>query len=453
MSNLSSPTLVSPLPHTESRAVERFTLKKYSSSALLAILMVVGGSLLRISWAVTHSPIDFVYSDPERHWFNATHPLDTNPMAGIDPPTYEAWLGLIAHITLGNSVALAVYAALLSLVTPFVWFLFARAVLRDKTSALWFWAVVTWLPSWVGIFSYFMNETLLIPLIGFSLWLTVREGPDTAGRWVGLSLAWAVTCMTRIVALPIAVIAIAFALRKNLQRFRRAAVVVLVSICAFIPPAFRAYQIIRVPTPFGLPYPHHIYWESGKRDIFLHLTRPSDNTAFQYQFGAPSIFNEPLRPFSHYQIRPEGRVDVFINLDRGAADWRAASAEYSPSFRRRIQLYLENGLIFLLGDSWPDGHRDFEWENAAYHFHWMWPLIVLGAVAGSAVLMYRRRTLALIPSLTITSFVVPLLSNAGVMEARFRKPLEGIFILALFWIFEQQRRSLDDAAWHIETNR
>src|SRR5579859_864651 len=305
---------------------------RYSLSAVLALALVAIGSGLRVTWAVTHPPIDFVYSDTLRHWFNATHPLDTNPMAGIDPPAYELWLCMIARITLGHRLPLGIYAALLSLAAPFVWFLFARTVLHRQSWALWFWAVLTWLPSWVGIFSYFMNETILIPLIGLSLWLTARHAEDTNAHWIALNLSWILTCLTRIIALPIAAVAMAFTLAKTRHPVRRVLLAAVVWICALIPPAFRAYEIIHVPTPFGLPYPHHIYWESGQRDMFLHLTRPSDGTLFEYQFAAPSIFSEPLRPFSHYQVRPSGRVDVFVNLDKGAADWQAAAAEHTPSF-------------------------------------------------------------------------------------------------------------------------
>jgi len=410
---------------------------RYPLSAVLAVALVMVGSGLRVVWAVTHSPIDFVYSDTQRHWFNATHPLEMNPFAGIDPPAYELWLSLIARITLGNQAALGIYAALLSLAAPFVWFLFARTLLERKILALWFWAVLTWLPSWVGIFSYFMNETILIPLIGLSLWLTTRERPDTPARWIGLNLSWILTCLTRIIALPIAAVAIAFALRGVRHPVRRALMAAVVWVCTLTPFALRSYQIIHVATPFGLPYPHHIYWESGARDMHLHLTSPSHGTAFHYNFTAASSFDEPLHPFSHYQPRPTGDAEVFVNIDRGTADWQAAAAEYAPSFSRRLHLYGENALLLLLADSWPDGHREFVWENAAYHLHWMWVVIVLGAAAGSAIHIYRNRRLQLVPALALISFLVPLFSNAGVMEARFRKPLEGIFILALFWLAEQ----------------
>lgn len=417
---------------------------RYALSAVLAVALVVVGSGLRISWALTHSPIDFVYSDPERHWFNATHPLETNPMAGIDPPAYEFWLGLIARITLGNRLALGIYAALLSLLAPFVWFLFARIVLQGKVLTLWFWAVLTWLPSWVGIFSYFMNETILIPLIGLSLWLTTRNAVDTTARWIGLNLSWALTCLTRIIALPIAAVAMALALSGTRHPVRRMLLAAVVWVCALTPPAFRAYQIIHVATPFGLPYPHHIYWESGARDIYLHLVTPSRGTTFQYNFTAASVFDQPLRPFSGYEPRTSGRADVFVNIDKGATDWQAAASAYSPPFPKRLHLYSENALLLLLGDSWPDDHLDFVWENAAYHLHWMWVPIVLGAVFGSAIYMYRSRSLQLVPSLAVVTFLVPLFSNAGVMEARFRKPLEGIFILALFWLGERWLNSASE---------
>ena len=422
-----------------------------SPAAIVAIAALVLGSWLRVEWAVTHSPIDFVFSDPERHWVDATHPLDTSPMAGIDPPAYELWLGAVARITLGDRVALGIYAALLSLAAPFFWFLFARTVLKDKIWALWFWVALTWLPSWMCIFSYFMNETILIPLLGMSLWLTAREAEDTSGRWIGLNLSWAFTCLTRIIALPVAVVAMGFALRATKFRLRRTLLTAVVWACVLIPFSFRSYQILHIATPFGLPYPHHVYWESGQREVFLHFTKPSNGTVYNYYFAAPSISNEPLRPFSDYKIRPTGRVDIFVNLDKGAADWKASAAANAPDFSRRIQLYGENALLFLLGDSWPDNDRRFTWQDVGYHFHWAWAVIILGAVLGSLAYTYRRRSLELLPALAVVSFIVPLLSNAGVMEGRFRKPLEGIFILALFWLAEKVVKISDAGSVHLRT--
>lgn len=412
-------------------------LRRYSPAAIVAVALIVAGSWLRVEWAVTHSPIDFVFSDPERHWLNAIHPLDQNPMAGIDPPAYELWLGAVARITLGDRLALAIYGTALSLLAPFVWFLFAKTVLRTTTWALWFWAALTWLPSWFCIFSYFMNETILIPLLGMSLWLTARQLKDPGGRWLGLNLSWIVTCLTRIIALPLAVVSLGMALRSSPRRLRQLLFAAVLWICVLTPFSYRAYQIVRVATPFGLPYPHHIYWESGQRDIILHLTRPSDGTIFTYHFAAPSVFNEPLRPFSDYKIRPSGQVDVFVNLDKGTADWKAAATAQAPDLTKRLHLYGENALLFLLGDTWPDNDRDFTWQDAGFHFHWAWPVIILGAVAGSIAYIWLTRSLELMPVLSLLSFVVPLLSNAGVMEGRFRKPLEGIFILTLFWLGEK----------------
>ena len=422
---------------------------RISASAAAALALILIGSGLRVVWTVQHPPSDFVYSDPARHWFNATHPLEMNPLAGIDPPAYELWLGMIAHLTVGDRLALGIYAALLSLSAPFVWFLFAKKVLSHSTWALWFWATLIWLPSWIGVFSYFMNETLLIPLIGLSLWQGVQEDVDSSKRWVVLNLSWAVTCLTRIIALPLALIAMAFTLSGTSRPLRRVLLAGLVWACVLTPAAYLAKQIINIATPFGLPYPHHIYWESGARDIYLHLSSPSHGALFDYHFAAFSVFDEPLRPFSHYQVRPSGQVDVSVNLDNGMSDWRAAAALYAPTFSSRLHLYGENALLFLLGDSWPDGHRDLLWENMAYHLHWSWLFIVLGSAIWSALHVYWTRRVQLMPALAITALLVPLLSNAGLMEARFRKPLEGICILALFWLAERYLSTAEGGAVQI----
>ena len=44
--------------------------------------------------------------------------------------------------------------------------------------------MLAWLPSWVGIFSYFMTETLFLPLFLLAVWLFLRYLVD--GRQMDL---------------------------------------------------------------------------------------------------------------------------------------------------------------------------------------------------------------------------------------------------------------------------
>ena len=63
--------------------------------------------------------------------------------------------------------------SLLALLTPWLWYRFYVKYNRIKP---WHWRVgiLSLLPSWTSIYAYFMQETLLLPLLGAALWATWR---------------------------------------------------------------------------------------------------------------------------------------------------------------------------------------------------------------------------------------------------------------------------------------
>src|SRR3954469_24828205 len=107
----------------------RFTLK-YSKLELILLALVVLGCALRITNVVHYNPIDALYSDPGRHWEHAKSNLDRDPLTAIDPMGYQIWLSTVARLTLGDRQAVVFYAALLSLLTPWFWYRFAREALQ-----------------------------------------------------------------------------------------------------------------------------------------------------------------------------------------------------------------------------------------------------------------------------------------------------------------------------------
>ena len=68
----------------------------------------------------------------------------------------------------------AYWTALLSLSGPWLWYRFLRELLPSRDWALAGWVVLAALPSWSAIYSYFMQETLMLPLLGPALWATWR---------------------------------------------------------------------------------------------------------------------------------------------------------------------------------------------------------------------------------------------------------------------------------------
>ena len=85
--------------------------------------------------------MDAIWSDPGRHWYFGTHPLDTQPLLAIDPLGYHVYLGAVAKLTAGSHVLVAFWTALLSLSGPWLWYRFLRELLPSRDWALAGWAI------------------------------------------------------------------------------------------------------------------------------------------------------------------------------------------------------------------------------------------------------------------------------------------------------------------------
>src|SRR5579864_8373149 len=119
--------------------------------------VIVAGMYVRFQTALEFNPIRALFSDPGRHWQFALNPLLADPLSGMDAPLHQLWLTLVAKLTLGDPRAIGIYAGLMSVITPYVWYRAMREILTGRTLAMLGWAILLWMPSWIGIFSYFMT--------------------------------------------------------------------------------------------------------------------------------------------------------------------------------------------------------------------------------------------------------------------------------------------------------
>ena len=126
-------------------------------------------------WLVFHfNPLDHLWSDPKRHWDQGIDVLRNDPMSMVDPLMFQLYMGALAKITLKVPGLVAYWTAVLSLLGPWLWYRFLRELLPSRDAALWGWVALAALPSWSALYSYFMQETLMIPLLGAALWATWR---------------------------------------------------------------------------------------------------------------------------------------------------------------------------------------------------------------------------------------------------------------------------------------
>jgi len=400
------------------------------------------GSALRVAATFQHSPLEMLATDPGRWWFSATHLSSVQPIAAIDPFGYPLWLGLFIKFAGTSATAVAFHNAMLSVLTPWIWHRLIRELTQDSDLALIGWAVCAWLPSWISIYSYTMSETLFLPLFGAALWSTVRAYRDRSSFSYSVStLFWALASATRVFALPISLVVLVWINRDRTNRAQKLLRASLIFAIVAVPLSIRTHHILGVWHPFGFPQMNQIYMESGKKTIRFEIARDSGDYRWLYEFGSPSLYQEPLAPLSHWVSAREGFVTFSIDGDKGAADWNRALQAYRPSFQKRLQEWSENYLTFNFAPSWPDNNPDRFWDISEIVTRWVWFPLAVFVISGN--IRFRKRlgvgASAMIAALTTLAWTLtPLLP--AVMEGRYRKPIEGLLIVNLLLLLQCRKQ-------------
>ncbi|HEX3730975.1 MAG TPA: hypothetical protein VHV47_14280 [Opitutaceae bacterium] len=412
-------------------------------------LLIAAGSILRVQSVWTHNPMDHIWSDPERYWDQAKEPLTPSPLAIFDPPVYQAWLSVVQRFTQGLPGLVALYAAALSLAAPWCWYRFLREAAASRTLALAGWAALSLLPTWIGIYCYFMSETLFLPLLGASLWMTVRaDRKRTVPSFLTMVAFWLVTGLTRGIAIPLAAAAALLVWVRHPQRLKSALTSGLLALAILAPLSYRNYHFYSLWAPYGNGWLNRIYAESGSRDIQLHFQR--GGATWLYGFGSPSIDTHPLAPFSAWTSHRIGTAQVAVDFDAGLRDWKYALRASAQQGRARWRLHGENLIFLFFGDSWPDNNPGYFIGRLANASRWLWAPVLLGLLAASAVLWRDTLARPLLPAV----IALWLLFQAWILlvpnEGRYRKPAEGLFVAQIVVLADQvaarRRRPNPEAA-------
>lgn len=409
----------------------------YTRTWTLLTFLIVTGSLARVAAVFHYNPLEILITDPGRWWFTATHWSDIQPISAIDAFGYPLWLGLLVKLTGGGELALAIHNAALSVITPWIWHRLVGELTEDEGLAYAAWAVFCCSPSWIAIYSYTMSETLLLPLFGLALWMTVRARRVQSVRVYTLAaLFWALASATRVFALPFAVVASLWVLLQSRNRVRKLGAATLAFAAVTTPLTFRSSYILHLARPFGFPEMNQIYAQSGKETLRFKVTR--DHRAYQwgYEFGSPSLYQEPFQPLSNWKTARTGIVSFEINEDKGIADWDRALEQNRVPWPGRLQLLKENYIFFNFAPSWPDNNPDRVPDRIEIALRWMWvPLALVVLFGNIGYRKHLRGGAAMIALLTTIAWTLTPLSPA-VMEGRYRKPVEGFLIVNLFLLLQ-----------------
>ena len=393
-------------------------------------------------WLVfNYNPMDAIRSDMERHWIFGTRPLDTQPLAAIDPLGYHVYLGALAKLTAGSRVLVAYWTALLSLSAPWLWYRFLRELLPSRDWALVGWVILAALPSWSAIYSYFMQETLMLPLLGAALWMTwrCRRKGDT-GSFVLATGIWMLAGLTRGICIPLAAVSMTWLWLSQGDKPKKAAYATILLLAVLGPLAGRSWYMIRQVSPHGLGTLAYLYSSAGSTDLTMEFTRDGGKEHWEYVFLNPSIDQLPFWPLSDWQTRRNGHAHFLIDLDAGRRDWDAAKDSLEPwTLERGAWLTGDNLILLFFTHSWPDTDPGRSIGLLNYWTRWLWaPLAVLCLVWTLA--RRSREKERLLPALLLTWFVIQGLLPLAVNEGRYRKPFEGLVIAQCLLLASGVRR-------------
>jgi len=414
----------------------------------LLILLIASATLVRFITPFFYNPIDALWSDPGRWWEYASMGIDTPPLALIDPTFYQAWLSFIAKFTLDIPELTALYSGILSALTPWFWYRFLREILSSKRKALLGWALLAWLPSWIGIYSYFMSETLLLPLLGISFWLSLRSfRKKDPNSFVLAVLFWCLCSITRGICAPMGLVVLLLVWWQQKYKFKTALLSICIVSLIIGSLSYRSYVRTGMLTPLGQPYLNEIYAKSGKKTISVEYYS-NTNYGFIYGFGSPSIGLRPFFPFSLWQTTRSGEVKVKIDLDNMAQSWKSETIRLSNTQPEQLPLLQENIIFLFFGTSWPDENQHHLAEQTSNFMRFFWlPLFLFSIfLLIKAIYLGEKRLAPILLAAILSWFIFQGLFLISVNEGRYRKPIEGI-IVCVFLIYTRSRNEKNSNYW------
>jgi hypothetical protein len=411
---------------------------------LLWRLVLLAGLAFRVyAVLVIRNPMDALFSDPQRHWDNAHRFLTPNAMGASNPYLYQLYLYLVQKATQENKLAFGIVTAVLSVAYPLVWYLFARRVFRRKVGAMRFAALLCWLPTHISMFTFTMNETLILPLVGLALWQTHRtlDRRKPVG-FVATAVSWTLALLTRSIVAPVGFVCTIVAwsrLRRWRGRLIGGALAFAFAAGSLGYVSVRAHAVINRYTPFGDNAYVSIYFVSG-----AHGYNQDFKGLGWYQFSSPSLYVSPFRPFYEFHSVREGTVKYDVDPKKRGADLdEEFRKELKENWRLLPRLVFENVIFLTFGHCWPPaGAGPDTFEQICLWERWIWLPLTLASFFGSIGYLVRRRRAAFVPMVALGFISTFYVAQAAVMEGRYRKPYEPVVLLTPLWLWDARRRRL-----------
>jgi hypothetical protein len=403
------------------------------------LLFVLGLAFRAYAILVLRNPMDVLFSDPYRHWDNGVHFLTPGPQGASNPYIYQLYLFLVQTATRDDRFAVGLITAGLSVSYPLLWYGFALTVFRRRINALRFAAVLCWLPSHISMFSFFMNETLILPLLGLSLWLTKRTLDNrNPGTFVASATTWTIAVLTRSIVGPVGLACVLGSwLRLRRRRWLALAVSSAIMSVWVAAASVHAHGILKRYTPFGDNVSAAIYFASGAHDYAIDFKGIAS-----FGFSSPSLYLSPFTPFSEFRSIREGVVSFTLDPDEHGKDvQKTLDEQYERNWKKLPKLVYENLVFLSFGHCWPPaGSIGDQAGKICLWERWIWLPLTIITLLGCTVYVTRHKA-EFVPLVALGFiFTVFVLAQGGApMEGRYRMPLEPLVLLAPIWLWERRR--------------
>ena len=156
------------------RTEDKTNRRSRSAQYAILVFLIVAASSLRVFVCFRHNPLDYLWSDPLRHWASGVRFPRGGYSGASDPILYQVYVAILYRLGGTNRFLVALASAILSVIMPWTYYRAAREFGLGKIAALWVWLLIACNPSLFTIYHYIMMETLLLFVTGLALWMTGR---------------------------------------------------------------------------------------------------------------------------------------------------------------------------------------------------------------------------------------------------------------------------------------